>query len=387
MLNIMKHLFNLRALFILGACSGALLSSQNCYAQDFTRTLATGQWRDGEWQTASSTDVQPPSFADAYVGVPLGISGVVPATVNVFEVETIANLFLGESLGGSGGVVVTTGMGSSGLSTGNLSVTSETQVRQGSLTVAAGATFSSNSLVIDGASSSATLSGTVSINSLMLTNGGALNVDANTVMDLDDVVIDTSTFTVNGNSNSTGNFSVDTGILNLNAGTLTVANELSLIDATVARSGGSLALEDLAVDGSTDLLLTLSDSIDGDVVISNGGEISFSQSMSDLIGITANSLTIDSGSKLSLAFDAVDQGTALDWGFRVIGDQSATMQAFLDDGRIDATGNVQPIEIFYDNAEYGDFTYVGFTAVPEPSSLAILAFVGCGAMMRRRRRG
>lgn len=386
----MKHLFNLRALFILGACSGALLSSQDCFAQDFTRTQATGNWRDGEWQTASSTDVQPPTFADAYIGDPLGLAnGTVPATVDVFETETIANVFLGESAGGSGGLVITTGIGSGGLSTGNLTVTNETQIRQGSLSIDSNATFSSNSLVVDGASSSATLSGTVNVSSLMLTNGGALNVDANTVMDLDSVTVDSSTFNVGGNSNSTGNFGVDSGTLNLNSGTLTVASELSLVDATVARSGGNLALEDLSVDGSTDLLLTLSDSIDGDVMITNGGDISFSQSMGDLIGITADSLTIDSGSTMSLTFDSDSFGVPpeLDWAFRVVGDQSATLQAFLDDGRIDVTGNVKPVEIFYDNAEYGDFTYVGFVAVPEPSSLAILAMVGCGVMMRRRRQG
>ncbi|MBX3419473.1 MAG: hypothetical protein KF851_17860 [Pirellulaceae bacterium] len=149
---------------------------------------------------------------------------------------------------------------------------------------------------------------------------------------------------------------------------------------------GAITVNQLLFDRSS-LDLTGGDDIVQDVLsILDNSKLNVIQSIGDLNGLTlnGNSLTIDATSQMVLDFDG-QVGVGVDWGFRWInpfGDNRvASLTALLNDGRIAVNAPVAT-SIF----DGGDgYTYIGYSTIPEPSSLCLLTLVAALGFRRRAR--
>ena len=164
------------------------------------------------------------------------------------------------------------------------------------------------------------------------------------------------------------------------------------------------------IDGDTDLDLVAGDSVSNNIVLQDGASVDsfvaldlddfvFLESGSNLSivqvdgqldGLIAQQLQIDDTSMLSITFDEVLAAEdELDFGLRLNGDVSAELESLIVAGRITFTGpDSVSIGVFRDEASFGNFTflgYVGVSAVPEPGSAGLLAFLCVTALVRRRR--
>ncbi len=236
------------------------------------------------------------------------------------------------------------------------------------------------------------------------------------------ITLDTGTFTVSDATTIAGNFNANQAIVNLNADfaasnftlgdtTLNVnANlqaDLVMInggevfqngnisgvnlwlgfagDATsFQRTSGIVSVNDLTVGGGSELNLTGLDSL-STLVLYDDSLVTFQQLNGQMTGLDLDLLSIDSAANLHVVFDNVS-GDGLDWGLRLSGNQGMLLNEMLNDGRL--TSDWLDASVIYDTNAYGNYTYFGaITAVPEPSSLVVLA--GCVAIagLRRRRVG
>lgn len=95
-------------------------------------------------------------------------------------------------------------------------------------------------------------------------------------------------------------------------------------------------------------------------------------------------LQISADALLTLLF-APTSSPGLNWALRLTGDNEAALQGMLG-SQIVANGAPQAVEVIRDVALYGDYTFVGYVAIPEPAAASLLAIGTAGALMGRRRR-
>lgn len=236
------------------------------------------------------------------------------------------------------------------------------------------------------------------------------------------ITLDTGTFDVSTATTIAGNFSANQATVNLNADfvgpnftvgdtTLNVnANlqaDLVMINGgeviqngnisginlwlgfagdatTFQRTSGTVTVNDLTVGGGSELNLTGLDSL-SNLVLYDDSLVTFQQLNGQMTGLDLDLLSINSAANLHVLFGNVS-GDGLDWGLRLSGNQGMLLNEMLNDGRL--TSDWLDASVIYDTNAYGNYTYFGaITAVPEPSSLIVLA--GCFAIagLRRRRVG
>ncbi len=236
------------------------------------------------------------------------------------------------------------------------------------------------------------------------------------------ITLDTGTFDVSTATTIAGNFSANQATVNLNAdfvgpnstlGDITLnvnANlqaDLVMINGgeviqngnisginlwlgfagdatTFQRTSGTVTVNDLTVGGGSELNLTGLDSL-SNLVLYDDSLVTFQQLNGQMTGLDLDLLSINSAANLHVLFGNVS-GDGLDWGLRLSGNQGMLLNEMLNDGRL--TSDWLDASVIYDTNAYGNYTYFGaITAVPEPSSLIVLA--GCFAIagLRRRRVG
>ena len=83
-------------------------------------------------------------------------------------------------------------------------------------------------------------------------------------------------------------------------------------------------------------------------------------------------------------------GSTLAWGLRVAGDNRTRLTNYLAQGLVTATNNSQPVEVIYSPDLYGNYTYIGYSSVPEidPNSFgsAFTLVLGALGLLERRAR-
>ena len=89
---------------------------------------------------------------------------------------------------------------------------------------------------------------------------------------------------------------------------------------------------------------------------------------------------------LEVVFDSAALVGTLDYGLRVDGDQSTELQDLINNGRITFSGGAGPVEVIHDSGQFGNFTYLGIVAVPEPGTGIVLAAIGLCGLVRRSRK-
>jgi len=150
---------------------------------------------------------------------------------------------------------------------------------------------------------------------------------------------------------------------------------------TFQRTSGIVSVNDLTVGGGSKLNLTGLDSL-SNLVLYDDSLVTFQQLNGQMTGLDLDLLSIDSAANLHVLFGNVS-GDGLDWGLRLSGNQGMLLNEMLNDGRL--TSDWLDASVIYDTNAYGNYTYFGaITAVPEPSSLIVLA--GCFAIAGSRRR-
>ena len=149
--------------------------------------------------------------------------------------------------------------------------------------------------------------------------------------------------------------------------------------SALTRSSGTetVAAAGLFLSGASSFAIKAGDSF-STLDLTTGG------SATTASALALSSLTIDAGSALTLqAFDGT-QGS-LTWGLRVDGNQQTLLASYLTGGRIVHGVTPQPVSAIYDLATYGNVTFVGYVnAVPEPSTLAMVALAIAGVASARR---
>ena len=192
-----------------------------------------------------------------------------------------------------------------------------------------------------------------------------LNLNAN--LDLGAGVLYTGGGVVNQNGNISGNLEIGW------SGTTTAFN----------RTAGVLDVASLSLHVNSALALSSTDSVDN-LQLYGTSTLTFSQATGETTGLDLLTLQIDPAAKLEILFDGVN-GSGLDWGLRLAGDQQLLLTGFLSGGQL-AT-NLLSAGVIYDTANFGDYTYYGsVSAVPEPSSAMLLLISGITMPAYRRRR-
>jgi hypothetical protein len=243
------------------------------------------------------------------------------------------------------------------------------------------------------------LDGTDSVSNLLDIDNGTLDVAVATTLatlaaDQAIVKIDAnlvaSTFSMN-NSNVNLNRELESVNMYINGGQFIQNANISSSSMQVGafgdttsyqRMSGNLTVDHLYLSSASQLTLNGNDSI-SEVSIAANSLLSYQQLNGQMTGLDLQGLTIESGSNLNLLFDGAS-GDGLDWGLRLAGDQQIYLNELLSDGRL--TSNWMDAEVVYNAGAYGDYTYFGsFTAVPEPSSGALLAVASLAVTVLHRR--
>lgn len=193
---------------------------------------------------------------------------------------------------------------------------------------------------------------------------------------------------------------------------------LQLAGGTLDFTAADLVTAEISVTGNATLDLLDDLALSGNLVLDNGGAltrsaetiavgglfISDSAALALLAGDAIGALDIATGASvtapapLMLASLAIDGSGALfdlqsfggsagqiAWALQVAGDQKSILQGYLASGRITTGPAPGPVTAFYDLATYGNVTYVGYlTAVPEPSTLVMVAAGLAGIVLARR---
>jgi len=146
----------------------------------------------------------------------------------------------------------------------------------------------------------------------------------------------------------------------------------------LTRSAETIAVGGLLISDNAALALLAGDSI-GALGIATGASVTAPAPLS------LTSLAIDgSGALLDLESFGGSAGQ-IAWALQVAGDQKSILQGYLASGRITTAATPGPVAAFYDLAAHGNVTYVGYiTAVPEPSTLVMVAAGLAGVVFARR---
>jgi hypothetical protein len=155
----------------------------------------------------------------------------------------------------------------------------------------------------------------------------------------------------------------------LNDGAVTVNSDLSIDSSTVTLHGGN-------------------DQVKGNLQLDLASSLTIQQAIGGLTGLTlgGSSLSILDTSVLHLDFDS-SVVPGLDWVFRWAnpgsGDRVAAIDGLISSGLITVSGNPLAYNVFNGGDGY---TYVGYSAAPEPSTVALFGMgIGLVAISVRRR--
>jgi len=259
---------------------------------------------------------------------------------------------------GDGATTISVTGGSSRLETGGSSAIDSFSVASGGVLENLSGTISATTLSLSGAGAFVRTAGGYDVTNLNL-SGGTLDFTAADAIAAEVTVSNNATLTLLDNLSLSGNLVLDTG------GALT-------------RSTETIAVGGLFISDNASLALLAGDTI-GTLDLATGASVTTAGAL-DLA-----SLSIDgSGATLDLQ---VFNGSAgqLAWALRVAGDQFTLLDGYLTSGRIVTGATPQPVAAFYDLATYGNVTYVGYiTAVPEPSTLVMVAAALVGGVVVRR---
>ena len=114
------------------------------------------------------------------------------------------------------------------------------------------------------------------------------------------------------------------------------------------------------------------------------GVVNVEQQSGSMEGLAVDNL-FAFGATLNFAFDDAlsrSSQSQIDWAFRLTGDQQATLQGLIGSGTVTFSGGGgQSIGVLFD----GSFTYLGHSAIPEPSTGVVLLGLGLVGLTRRRR--
>lgn len=98
------------------------------------------------------------------------------------------------------------------------------------------------------------------------------------------------------------------------------------------------------------------------------------------LAVNETTLIVDNLFGLQISTDllfAPTSASGLNWALRLTGDSEVALQGMLG-SQIVASGAPQGVEVIRDVALYGDYTFVGYVAIPEPAAASLLA-IGGGA--------
>ena len=219
-----------------------------------------------------------------------------------------------------------------------------------------------------------------------ITYGGVVNAPAGTVLGYVQVYgVDGSsapaTFNVNGNTSVTGLQTFSGGVVDLDAGTLTVGSLVLSGAGSILQHGGHYAATSLSLSNAATLAYGAGDSI-GSLWISDAGS-----ELDELSPLTLTSLSISNGGLLRLA-SFTGTGAVSNWGLRWGGDHTSYLETLIAGNLL--TGGSSPLSVFFDAGS--GFTYVtsDASAVPEvdPASAggAWALLVGTLGLLERRKR-
>lgn len=284
-------------------------------------------------------------------------------------------------------------------------------------------TLTASSLSIHGASTINRSAGDYSVNSLHISGlnlsyaandsvAESVSVSGNVALTLEkDLSLSTAlslyggaTLELNGHQASADGFVLydDRSTIDRGAGGSVAARRASLYNgASFTYEGSDLFSGAVEVRGGSAMTqntaMTLSDSLtlqeNGTTYAANaplhagrlwllGGEITVHETT--LAVDNPFGLTIADGSLLKLLF-APTSAPGLNWALRLAGDGAATLQGMLGN-QIVASGAPRPVEMIRDVALYGDYTFVGYVAIPEPAAASLLAVGAIAPILGRRRR-
>ena len=166
---------------------------------------------------------------------------------------------------------------------------------------------------------------------------------------------------------------------------------MELTDLEMGADTTLAILEDDNITGDIDLvgnaLLSVERAIDfGTLTMANASSLIYTQMDAQADGLSLSQLDLQDDVVLAIEFDGIALA-GLDFGLQVDGDQRTLLQDYLDTGRITFSGGSSQIGIIYDQDSFGDSTYLGVVnAVPEPSSLFVIAMGLVGMSLSRRRK-
>lgn len=280
-----------------------------------------------------------------------------------------------------------TGSGAVTISDGGLVTTSTGIVGDGGTTIS-----------VTGVDSRLVTGPTSGLDSVTVSTGGVLEIVAGTLAADTLSLSGTGAFVRTGGGYHVTNLQLAGGTLDFTAAdlvaaeiavtdgaTLQLLDDLALSGNLVLDHGGALtrSAETIAVGGlfisdSAALALLAGDSI-GALDIATGASVTAPAPL------VLTSLAID-GSGASLDLESFGGSTGqITWALQVGGDQKSVLQGYLASGRITTGAAPSPVAAFYDLAAYGNVTYVGYiTAVPEPSTLVMVAAGLAGVVLARR---
>lgn len=265
------------------------------------------------------------------------------------------------------------------LGSGNLSINNGSTLNLGSFSDSVGAvTMASGSITGSGtltASSFTVQSGTISAN---LSSTGAFTKAG------------TGTVVLSGATNSFGSITVNSGTLetsnNVTSASTGIGTGSTLTGTGTVTGNINIAAGGILSPGTSPGTLNIT----GDLDLNGTYNWEFNNTTADLVNVTGN---LDlSGSTLNiieLASAAIGNIYTL---FGYTGALTGTFNGLADDSTFTVGGNIW--EINYNNGSPGlnggnlgsTFVTLTLTAVPEPSSLALVTLVGVGLTLRRSRR-
>ena len=184
-------------------------------------------------------------------------------------------------------------------------------------------------------------------------------------------------------------FFVDAGTLSLGTGG-TYRGNLTITNGVLARTGdgGQLDSDSFTALGNSTVTFVAGDEINN-LEIASTSTSQVVQNAGDFEGLIFTGSDIENEllgtGNLEIVFDNVALMGTLDFGLRVDGDQSTELQELVDNGRITFSGGAGPIQVIHDTGSFGNFTYLGIVAVPEPGTGIVLAALGLCGLFRRSR--